>query len=94
MIYIILFFKKIVEKVQQRWKSARDAKMRSIAARKKVRSGSERKNHKTYMYDQQLQFLESLTVPNMYVKYLVIICNTPCLKFPILSYKNILYTYF
>ncbi|XP_022166005.1 uncharacterized protein LOC111030681 [Myzus persicae] len=57
--------KKAVEKVQQRWKSARDAKIRSIALKKKLKSGSGRKNVKTYMYDQQLQFLESLTQPNM-----------------------------
>jgi len=64
MIYEILFFH-TVEKVQQRCKSARDAKIRSIALKKKLKSGSGRKNVKTYMYDQQLQFLESLTEPNM-----------------------------
>jgi len=41
MIYEILFS---VDKVQQRSKSARDAKIRSIAARQKLKSGSGRKN--------------------------------------------------
>jgi len=36
-----------------------------MAAKKKLKSGSGRKNVKTYMYEQQLQFLESLTQPNM-----------------------------
>ncbi|XP_060855536.1 uncharacterized protein LOC132933241 [Metopolophium dirhodum] len=56
--------KKAVEKVQQRWKTARDAKMRSISKNKNMKSGSAAKNLKHYIYDRQLQFLETVAEPN------------------------------
>jgi len=55
---------KIVERVQQRWKTARDAKMRSISKKKMMKSGSAAKNVKHYVYDRHLQFLESVAEPN------------------------------
>lgn len=58
------FFLILVDKVQQRWKSARDAKMRSILNKKKMKSGSAAKKIKEYVFDKQLQFLESVTEPN------------------------------
>lgn len=54
----------LVDKVQQRWKSARDAKMRALANKKILKSGSASKKTKEYVFDKQLQFLESVAEPN------------------------------
>ncbi|XP_049807091.1 uncharacterized protein LOC126249482 [Schistocerca nitens] len=54
--------KKCVDKVQTRWKTARDAYFKSLTRIKQTRSGSAATKRPKYIYHEQLHFLDHLRV--------------------------------